>query len=156
MRSKRTSSSSAAICASAVRVPVPRSTLPQNTVTRLSGPIVSQESVASFATDFGARSALAAAGPVAPNIEKPTARTPVAFRKCRRSNEGFALGVVMAAPSSRPRRALDGGADASMGPAAAEIAGERLADLRLARVLVRREQRGRAHDHAVHAVAALG
>jgi hypothetical protein len=77
-RSKGTSSSSAAICASAVRVPVPRSTLPQYTVTRLSGPIVSQESIASLAMDFGARSPWAAAEP---SIEKPTTSAPLAFRK---------------------------------------------------------------------------
>ena len=139
IRSNRTSSSSAASCASAVRVPVPRSTLPLKIVTRSSGLMVNQLSTASFATDFGAWSVAAPAGPVMPYIENPMASTPLAFRNSRRSNEGAALGVVMfvvvmsASPSGR-RRALDRGDDAVMGAAATEIAGKGAADLGFARL----------------------
>src|SRR3954465_5693369 len=42
-----------------------------------------------------------------------------------------------------------------MGAAAAQVAGERLADLGFARRLVRREKRRGRHDHAVDAIAAL-
>ena len=69
---------------SAVREPVPRSTLPTKIVTLLSGVMVSQELTASLATDFGAPSVLA---PAVPESEKPTARMPLAFRKVRRSND---------------------------------------------------------------------
>src|SRR6266571_3931789 len=59
-------------------------------------------------------------------------------------------------PPSRARRgALDGLDDADMGAAATEIAGERLSDIGLARLLVLRQERGGLHDHAVDAVAAL-
>ena len=52
--------------------------------------------------------------------------------------------------------ALDGTHDAQVRAAATQIACERLSDLILAGPLVRGEQRGRLHDHAVDAVAALG
>src|SRR3954452_20172942 len=42
-----------------------------------------------------------------------------------------------------------------MGAAAAQVAGERLADLGFARRLVRRKERRGRHDHAVDAIAAL-
>ena len=56
---------------------------------------------------------------------------------------------------SRIRRAHDRLDDADMRPAAAEIVCERLLDFRLGRLLVGGEERGRLHDHAVDAVAAL-
>src|SRR5262249_37424152 len=146
---------SAAICASAVRDPVPRSTLPLKIVIRLSGSIVSQESAASFATDLGARSVFAPAGSAPPNIEKPMARAPLAFRKSRRSNEACAFRGVMSASSSRRCRALDRGDDALMRAAATEIPGERLPDLRVARAPVLLEERGGSHDHPVDAVPTL-
>ena len=95
MRSNATSSSSAANCVSAVLAPVPRSTFPQKIVTRLSGLMVSQELIASLATDFGARSVAAPAEPTMPDIENPMARMPLALRNSRRSNEVLALEVVM-------------------------------------------------------------
>ena len=96
MRSKATSSSSAASWASAVRLPVPRSTLPQYTVTRLSGLIVSQESTASLATDLGVRRAWAFWALAAPNMEKPTTSAPLVLRNSLRSKERF---VVIRRPS---------------------------------------------------------
>src|SRR5215467_12133371 len=42
-----------------------------------------------------------------------------------------------------------------MGPAATEVVGERVLDLRLGRFLVAGDKRRRLHDHAVDAVAAL-
>ena len=74
---------------------MPRSTFPQKIVTRLSGLMVSQESIASLATDFGARSVAAPAEPTMPDIENPMARMPLALRNSRRSNEVLALEVVM-------------------------------------------------------------
>ena len=101
MRSNATSSSSAAICISAVRAPVPRSTLPTKIVMRLSGVMVSHESIASLATPRGAISDCAAA---VPDIEKPTARMPVAFRKARRSKAILSWIVMARLPQAAAAR----------------------------------------------------
>ena len=45
--------------------------------------------------------------------------------------------------------------DAGMGPTAAQVIGERVLHLRLGRFFGPGEERGRLHDHAVDAVAAL-
>ena len=63
--------------------------------------------------------------------------------------------MFMAASLRLCRGALDRADDAGMRAAAAEIVGERLLDLGLARLLVLREEGRRLHDHAVDAVAAL-
>src|SRR5262249_1222507 len=59
-------------------------------------------------------------------------------------------------PPSRPRRALDRFDDADMRAGAAEIVGERLADIRFAWILGGGQKGRRLHHHAVDAVAALG
>ena len=85
MRSKATSSSSAAICASAVLVPVPRSTLPTNMVTFPSGPSTTNESTTSLATDLAGRSAAPAACASVASTLKPTTSAPApALSRLRR------------------------------------------------------------------------
>jgi len=56
---------------------------------------------------------------------------------------------------SRGRRAHDGADDSQMGPAPAEVAGERLLDVGFTRVLAGGQEGRGLHDHAVDAVAAL-
>ncbi len=63
--------------------------------------------------------------------------------------------MFMVASRSRVGRAHDSLDDARMRPAATEVVGERVLDLRLRRFPVLGEQRGRFHDHAVDTVAAL-
>ena len=62
---------------------------------------------------------------------------------------------MVPSPQRGAGRALDGAHDTHMRAAAAEIVGERLLDVGIARLLVRAQQRRRLHDHAVDAVAAL-
>src|SRR5262245_63198530 len=155
MRSNATSSSSAANCVRAVLAPVPRSTFPQKIVIRSSGPMVSQQSIASLATDFGASSVAAPAEPTTPDMENPMTRMPLALRSSRRSNEVLALDVVMSTSRSGRCRTLHSGDDALMGAAAAKIVGEHRADFGFAGVLVLCEECGGSHDHAVGAISAL-
>src|SRR6266508_4416293 len=56
---------------------------------------------------------------------------------------------------ARAGRGLNGGDDVLIARAAAQIALKRVADLRLGRLGLRREQIGRRHDHAGSAKAAL-
>src|SRR6478672_1640038 len=87
-----------------------------------------------------------------------TTSAPPALRSERRETEKcVALSIlVMIAPSTHHRRcALDRAQDAHVGAAAALEAGERVLDLRLGRLLVLIEERGRGHDPAIDAIAAL-
>src|SRR6266576_753201 len=61
----------------------------------------------------------------------------------------------MAAPLRLSRCALDRAHNTSMGAAAAQIVGERVFDVALARLPVLGQERRRLHDHAVNAVSAL-
>src|SRR6267143_506777 len=88
----------------------------------------------------------------------PTAAAPLEIRNARRemlwkampSNPAF-----MAASSCFSRRALDRGDDLVVGAAAAEVARHVLHDLLASRVFRLGEERGRGHDLARLAVAAL-
>src|SRR5688500_11797530 len=107
----------------------------------------------SSATVFtGAAMAFSAASASGWEIENVTTSAPEDFKKSRREN--FSIFMIV---SSRHHfgRALHRLDDARVRAAAAQVAGERLPDLVVARALVGREQRGGFHDHAVDAVAAL-
>src|SRR5262249_21783648 len=86
-----------------------------------------------------------------------TTSAPAGLSSERRETKYVALSCrVIAPPSTHHRRgALDRAQDAHMGAAAALEAGERLPDLRVGRLLGLIEERGRRHDPAVDAVAAL-
>ena len=143
--SSATSSSSATICASAVRMPVPRSTWPLKAATLPSSKTATKTSSSSraFAARRRARHrrrrrvdgqhALLRAGP-------------------RRARACAARAVT---PRASAGRAPHRGEDLQMRAAAAEVMRQRRADLRLRRARVAPEQRDRRHDHAVEAVAAL-
>src|SRR5262245_66034855 len=122
---------------------------------RLSGAMVSQESIASLATDFGARSVVVAPAEPVLHIENPMTSTPLTFRNSRRSRHVVTLGVVMVRLPLRHRRALDRGDDTLMRATAAEVSGQRTPSVALAGVAVFGQEGRRGHDHAVEAVAAL-
>src|SRR5688500_2990982 len=85
-------------------------------------------------------------------IENVTTSAPEVLRKSRREN----FSIFMVVPLGHHfRGALHRLDDAHVRAAAAQIVGERLPDLGVARALVLREQVGGLHDHAVDAVAAL-
>ena len=128
IRSNGTSSSSAASCASAVRAPVPRSTLPQKIVTRLSGLMVSHESIASLATDFGAAERWRRPGRQARHREAD-GQNAARLQEGRGGRTKSSLDSSCSPPSSRSRRALHSGDDAFVGAAAAQIVGERGANI---------------------------
>src|SRR6185369_7619706 len=146
-RSSATSSSSATICGSATRRPVPRSTLPVYIVTVPSRWMARKLSTWSRATGLAwARTSRGAR-------LKATTRAPVPSRNSRRVVSSVAISGLL---SHQRRGALDGGDDALVRAAAAEVVLQRLPDLALRRAgLPRREERRGLHDHAVDAVAAL-
>src|SRR5713101_88286 len=113
------------------------------------GSIARKESTSVSASGFGAVPC-ASVSSRAPASEKLTMRAPPPVRTSR-----LEAWMFMTAPPSRTRRAHDGFDNAGMSPAAAEIVGERIFDLRRGRLLGRGQERGRLHDHAVDAVAAL-
>src|SRR5215470_19660871 len=108
------------------------------------------ESRSVSATGFAGAAPCASASPIGAS-EKLTTRAPEPLSRSRRETLTF----MIASPSRHAGRALDRGKDAHMRAAAAEIVGERLADVGVGRFPVGREQRRRFHDHAVDAVAAL-
>src|SRR5207237_338294 len=83
---------------------------------------------------------------------KPSSRPPptaaLTLRNSRRDTRSWRA-------MSACRRALDRGADAGVGTAAADVSRHRRVDVGVRRVRFRREQRGGGHDLARLAVAAL-
>src|SRR5689334_16403566 len=116
MAARSTPSSSAAICASAVTMPWPSSTLPTRTPIVPSGRTSIQRERVGLAARFFGSSANGLTGASGP---APTDRSPRA--------------------DDRPDHAL-------LGAAAAQVAVERLGDHRLRRVWLAVEQRGGTHD----------
>src|SRR6266545_5291 len=145
--SKPTSSSSATTCAAAMSRPWPMSILPKKAFTRPSGRTASQES-----SSVGTRAGLPAAdcARISAGTERETTKAPEVFRKSRREMDVMSL-------SSRHLclRALDRAQYRDMRAAAALQAGERVAQLGVARFGVLPQDRGGGHDPAVDAVAAL-
>ena len=144
-RASGTSSSSAAIWASAVTMPWPSSTLPVNTVTLPSALMRSQASSVRLVCRLpGSRGGSCAEHDFWNEAEREDDATEpgdeVAARQVRRVH-GQILPVCRAARSTRAD-------DPVVGAAAAEIAGERRAHVRLLRLRVAIEQVGRRHDHA--------
>src|SRR5437764_3253765 len=139
-RSSGTDNSSAAICAMAVWMPVPRSTFPENTVT------LPLESIARKPSTWSAATVLSgiagAAAPPSPTAKLTTSAPPV-LRNARRDSSAVSeFGFVMAASSCHLLgRALDGAHDTQMRAAAAQILGKRGADLLLGRIVRRLQQR---------------
>src|SRR5262249_30202205 len=86
-----------------------------------------------------------------------TTSAPPALSSERREAKCVALSILVIVASSTHHhgRALDRAQDAHMRAAAALEAGERLSNLRVGRLLGLIEERGRRHDPAVDAVAAL-
>src|SRR5271156_1202671 len=111
---------------------------------------------------FGAKSALVSAakagasrGMETPSM-KPAPATTVAFTIARRVNVRVDEDRVMGKPpSGQTRSLLDGGADAHVGAAAANVSGHRRVDVSVVRVGRFREQRRGGHDLSGLAVAAL-
>src|SRR5678816_1165883 len=151
-RDSGTSNSSAAICASAVRIPCPSSTLPVNTVAVPSALMRIQASSMRLPPRLpgSGRGCCAAAGSSVKASTMPPKHVPSPLAKSRRLRETF-----MSRPPHLVGGAHDRAHDAVMRPAAAEVRGKRLAHVHLARFRVAVEQRLGAHDHAVDAIAAL-
>src|SRR5437764_8155421 len=153
-RSSGTDNSSAAICAIAVWIPVPRSTLPEKTVT------LPFESIARNPSTWSPATVLAGivgdAAPPSPTV-KLTTSAPLVLRNARRDSlVGSEFRFVMAVSSRHLLgRALDGADDAQVRAAATKVLGERSADLLLGRIACGLQERGGLHDHAVDAIAAL-
>src|SRR5262245_14577039 len=149
MRPSGRSSSSAAICLSAVRMPWPSSTLPVKTVTVPSALMrIQPSSLRLFCKLPGRRSCpIASFG----SREKVTTSAPKAAVNWRR----LKAGAFMSGPPAGPGGAQHRANDAVMGAAAAEIGCERRAHIRLARLRIAVEQLLGGHDHAVGTVAAL-
>src|SRR5207253_6806431 len=156
MRSRGTSSSSPTMWRMAMRPPVPMSTLPTKRVTEPSACTARNESTASGASDLprkrSAPATVWAEARPTPSSPSPTTRTPPAARKLRREMLSAAT-----SPPSRGRRsgAQHGANHAGVAAAAAEVAGEGLPHLLLARPARPREEGARGHDHAGRAIAAL-
>src|SRR5262245_28673443 len=148
--SSGTSSSSATICRSAMRIPVPRSTLPVYIVTVPSVWTARNESTWSRATGFAWRAVWAQTSDAR---LKDTTRAPLPMRNSRR----VVSSIAMSGPPFHQRRgALHGGDDSLVGPAAAEVVLERLPNVSVGRARRPRIEEGRRlHHHAVDAVAAL-
>src|SRR5262245_25593586 len=151
IRSSGRSSSSAAICLSAVRMPWPSSTLPVNTVAVPSALMRSQASRRRLVCRLPESRAGSCAAARRGSSEKATTMAPRPAVKSRRVRNAF-----MSGPPHLVGRAQDGGNDPVVGAAAAEIAVEAGADVLFARPRIGVEQRLGRHDHAVAAVAALG
>src|SRR5260370_14986997 len=146
-----TSSSSATICGSATRMPVPRSTLPVYMVTEPSWCTARELARWSRAAGLVLAAGVWARTPGARLND--TTSAPVPIRNSRRVVSSIAMSGPLPHQS---RRALDGGDDALMRSAAAEVVLERLADVALGGAgWPAREEGGGLHHHAVDAVAAL-
>src|SRR5262249_31588569 len=149
-RSKATSSSSATICAIAGSRLCPMSILPKKACTRPLGSTAIQES-----SSVGTRFCLAAETSLAIDSSRgtrtETTSAPLACRNSRRE-----VGAFMISSSRHALlRALDGAQDRNVGPAAALQAGERIAQIGIARFPVLFQHPGGGNDPAVDAVAAL-
>src|SRR5215203_394123 len=161
MRATGTSSSSATICRSAVDTPVPSSTLPAYTVMRSSRAMTSHES------SWSAAGAVAVERlPNAPALASrgasvnPMTNTPVLLRNSRRETLPDVMLLMSALPSgwcrcAAPGRPSDRAHDAHVRAASTQVRRERRRDLIACRARRLREQGCGAHDHPVHAVAAL-
>src|SRR5262245_43766291 len=99
-----------------------------------------------------------------PEREESAAGRPRTSEDGRRARVRRALAAGLAGRPfpSRPLRFLRGGSGLAHGgenprisAAAADVAGERLDDLLVGRVRIRREERGRGDDHSRRAIAAL-
>src|SRR5262245_10843896 len=148
-RASGRSSSSAAICLSAVRMPWPSSTLPVKTVTVPSALTRIQPSslrlvcklpgrLSCHTASFGSR-------------EKATTSAPKPVVNWRR----LKAGAFMSGPPVGPGGAQHRANDAVMGAAAAEIGRQRRAHIRRVRLRIAVEQLLGGHDHAIGTVAAL-
>src|SRR5215470_11677597 len=147
-----TSSSSAAICASAVLMPVPSSTLLVKTVTVPSCATAIQESSCDGSGIPGASSSAAKRSRAGKRL-KLTMSAPPAFSNSRRESSDVFIALLLSNLLSRG--ALDRAENARVRAAAAEIPRERFLDVGVARLRLFVEQRLGAHDEAVGAVAAL-
>src|SRR2546423_1861133 len=123
-----------------VYVPCPISTLCMISVTRPSRSIRMNA--------LGSRAAGGAAGRSKPS-SRPPPTAALTLRNARRESRG---GGGATSISGRP---LDGGADARVGTAAADISRHRRIDVGVGRVRLRRQQRGGGHDLARLTIAPL-
>src|SRR5690242_10273349 len=155
-------SSSATIIGSEVRTPSPISDWATRIVTVSSGSIRSH-ALASAAPGGGDRSQGAGssgAAPARPGNATPTASPPAAVRvvtrKWRRLSGAPVVLTAVASPSRLHQRgrAVDRGADARVGAAAADV-GDRLVDLSVGRLGLALKECHNGHDLARLAVAAL-
>src|SRR5688500_9714603 len=144
------SSSSAAIWASAVTIPCPSSTLPVNTVAVPSALMRIQASSIRLPPRLPG-SGRGCCWAVAGSSVKARTIPPRPLVKSRRLRDTF-----MSRPPHFAGGAHDGADDPVVSAAAAEVCGECLAYIVLARAWIAIEQRLGAHDHAVDAIAALG
>src|SRR3954471_2083725 len=152
-RASGRSSSSAAICASAVTIPCPSSTLPVNTVALPSALMRSQASSILLperlpGSGLGCASSTSGSSVKASTMPPRDAPTPCA--KLRRVRDTF-----ISRPPHLVRRAQHRAHDPVVRSAATEIVHQGLAHVGLARTRIAVEQRLGAHDHAVDAVTAL-
>src|SRR5436190_19055935 len=144
------SSSSATICARPVSVPCPISERAMRTTTVSSGRMTTQALTSgepsAARTTFGPNGTL-----------KPSARPPATAAELTMNSRRESFLVFSMAFSSSLRR-LRGGVDRFAhlleGAAAADI-GDRCIDVRVGRIRLLREERGRRHDHSRLAIAAL-
>src|SRR5215510_12209361 len=91
-------------------------------------------------------------------MTSPPETAPAVFKKPRRvveSNKPVVLDDISASRLRQFSGAMDRFADARVSPAAADVAGHRSVDVRIAWVRIGREQRGRGHDLPRLAVTAL-
>ena len=158
-RASGTSSSSATICASAVRMPVPRSTWPCSAVTLPSSQTASRISGPSAGL-AGTAGGWPGAGGGGGGGSRTTSSTPSAARKSRaRARRASARRRHVRAPSQRASqrgRARTASQDLDMRAAAAQVARQLVADCALGRAAASRASSADGlHHHAVEAVAAL-
>src|SRR5262245_3693150 len=150
MRSSGRSSSSAAICRSAVRMPCPSSILPVNTVEAPSALLRNHASSRRLVCRLpGSRAGSWARTPLG-SSEKATTMPPRAAVKSRRERE-----MVMSGPPCFAGRPQHGGNDPVVRAATAEIVLKGIAHIVLGRSRFGVEQRLGRHDHAIDAVTAL-
>ena len=150
------SSSSAMMVAKPVNGPCPNSMCLQSTVMELSGAM----RMKAFGTNSGGNSAAAALmvrlsrrGSRRKPMTKPVPASAPPFRSARRPGSLFheSHGLCLHAA----RGVVNGGADAGVGGAAAEISAHRLIDVLIGWLGGRAEESGRRHDLAGLAIAAL-
>src|SRR3954452_9070416 len=150
MRASGRSSSSAAIWANAVTIPCPSSTLPVNTVAVLSALMRIQASSIRLPLRLPGSGFCCCCASAGSNVNARTI-PPRPFAKSRLFRDTF-----MSRPPHLVGGAHDSADDAVVCAAAAEVCGERLTDVVFGRLRIAIQQRLRAHDHAVDAVAAWG